>query len=107
MSDNGESSRGVNLDEMTPDTVRLAGSGIVSAKDAAGMLGLNERTVRRAIARGDLLAVKRGRSFQITLESLAHFLQQRAAGAARGSSRSPPADPPGNEVKTIAGAPLG
>ena len=36
-------------------------------------LGLNERAIRRAIQRGDLVAVKQGRSFKITLEALDDF----------------------------------
>ncbi len=36
----------------------------VSAREAAADLGLNERTIRRAIARGDLLATKEQASFE-------------------------------------------
>src|SRR4051812_31081636 len=48
-------------------------SGVVSAQDAALLLGVNERTVRRAIQRGELVARKAGRSFEITQEALDHY----------------------------------
>ncbi len=48
-------------------------SGMLSACAAAAVLGVNERTVRRAIARGELAAIKYGRSFRITPEALAHY----------------------------------
>ncbi|MGH2551648.1 MAG: ATP-binding protein, partial [Thermomicrobiales bacterium] len=49
----------------TPDTL--------SARDAALVLGVHERTVRRAIARGELPAVKRGGVFQIARDDLRQF----------------------------------
>ena len=45
----------------------------VSAKEAAEILGVNERTVRRAIARGDLPATKRGSAFLITREAIESY----------------------------------
>lgn len=48
-------------------------SGVVSVSEAALTLGVNERTIRRAIQRGDLVATKQGRSFQITLAALEDF----------------------------------
>ena len=50
-----------------------AGSERVSTQEAAAILGVNERTIRRAIARGELAAIKQGRSFQITPAALAHY----------------------------------
>src|SRR5919107_1655802 len=52
----------------TPDTSVL--SGVVSAREAAATLGVSERTIRRAIQRGELAATKQGRSFQIAAEAL-------------------------------------
>jgi non-specific serine/threonine protein kinase len=47
--------------------------GVVSARDAALALGRSERTIRRAIARGELAAFKQGRAFHITAEALARY----------------------------------
>jgi excisionase family DNA binding protein len=55
---------------------------LFSATDAAASLGVNERTIRRAIARGELAATKQGRSFAITLEALDRYRsgQDRSGG---------------------------
>jgi excisionase family DNA binding protein len=45
----------------------------LTAKEAARVAGVHERTIRRAIARGDLAATKQARLFQITLEALSHY----------------------------------
>ncbi len=50
-----------------------AGSGAVSAREAAAALRISERTIRRAIQRGDLAATKQGRAFRIAPESLAAY----------------------------------
>lgn len=42
----------------------------LSAREAAAALGLSERTIRRAIARGELPAVKRGGTYRIAPEDL-------------------------------------
>jgi excisionase family DNA binding protein len=55
--------RGPRPDRSPPD-------GVVTARAAAAILGVNERTVRRAIARGELPAAKRGRAFQIAPAAL-------------------------------------
>lgn len=68
-----------------PDNPTL--SGILSARAAASMLGVNEKTIRRAIARGELAAVKHGRSFQITPEALDRY-QARPGSPARPRTRS-------------------
>jgi non-specific serine/threonine protein kinase len=60
-----------------PDTGH--GSGVVSALEAAAILGVHERTIRRAIRRGELVAVKHGRSFQITQEALDQYRQRRVS----------------------------
>jgi non-specific serine/threonine protein kinase len=49
----------------------------LTAKEAARVAGVHERTIRRAIARGDLAATKRARIFQITPEALAQFQARR------------------------------
>jgi excisionase family DNA binding protein len=41
-------------------------SGVLSAREAATALGVSERTVRRAIQRGEIVATKHAGSFQIT-----------------------------------------
>src|SRR5207245_4470827 len=43
----------------TPDTGQDTAAASLSARAAAAALGVNERTIRRAIARGELAAVKR------------------------------------------------
>jgi excisionase family DNA binding protein len=45
-------------------------SGVLSAREAATALGISERTVRRAIQRGELSATKRSGSFHITPDAL-------------------------------------
>jgi excisionase family DNA binding protein len=66
-------------------------SGGFSAREAAARLGVNERTIRRAIARGVLAATKRGRAFVITPESLDDFREGRLGPGVRtfGSLRPP------------------
>jgi excisionase family DNA binding protein len=56
-------------------------SGLVSVKNAAALLGVHERTLRRAIARGDLPAIKEGRRFHIALEALDRYRTGRGGGA--------------------------
>jgi excisionase family DNA binding protein len=65
-----------------PAADAMGRDGLFSATDAAASLGVNERTIRRAIARGELTATKRGRSFAITLESLERYRarQDRSSG---------------------------
>ena len=68
--------------------------GLFSATDAAASLGVNERTIRRAIARGELAATKQGRSFAITLESLDRYrARQDRSGGQRGRLRLSPNSP--------------
>jgi excisionase family DNA binding protein len=59
-------------------------SAFVSARQAAELCGVSEKTVRRWIAAGRLKADKHGREFQISLADLAPF----------GASTARPADPP-------------
>src|SRR5215207_7308138 len=46
---------------------------LLTAKEAARVAGLHERTIRRAIARGELAATKRSRIFQIAPEALSQY----------------------------------
>ena len=64
---------------------------LFTATDAAASLGVNERTIRRAIARGELAATKQGRSFVITLESLDRYRarQDRSGGRQRAPAVEP------------------
>ena len=60
-----------------------ADNGPYSAREAAAMLGISERTVRRTIARGELVASKRAGVFRITPDALAQYCGRN------GKSRSP------------------
>ncbi|MGH2617821.1 MAG: ATP-binding protein, partial [Thermomicrobiales bacterium] len=71
-----------------PDTTGPTGA--ISAREAAALLGVNERTVRRAIGRGELPATKCGRSFQIAPEDLARLRSRRDGG----SRHAPPQTAP-------------
>ena len=51
-------------------------STVLSAREAAVELGVSERTVRRAIQRGEIAATKRAGSFQITPSALEHYRQR-------------------------------
>jgi excisionase family DNA binding protein len=53
-------------------------SGPFTVKEAARSLALSERTIRRAIQRGELGAAKRGKAFQISGDALARYRDQRA-----------------------------
>ena len=84
-----------------PDQRRSSDSGIAprvfSAREAADSLGLSERTIRRAIARGDLAANKRGRAFTIGADELARFGGQRGWIGSPSPSRQEEA-PPANAI---------
>src|SRR5687768_6444992 len=49
----------------------------MSARDAGARLNLSERTIRRAITRGELAAVKRGTSFRIAAADLERYATRR------------------------------
>ena len=49
------------------------GGRLFTAKEAARVAGVHERTIRRAIARGDLVATKRARVFQIAPMDLERY----------------------------------
>jgi excisionase family DNA binding protein len=67
-----------------PDSPR---SDHLTAQDAAGHLGVNERTIRRAIARGELRAEKQGGVFRISLAELERFRQVRSGVQSPGTGR--------------------
>src|SRR5262245_20632500 len=48
----------------------------LSTGEAAAALGVTERTVRRAIARGELAAVRRGGAYRIPSQEVARFAAQ-------------------------------
>ncbi len=86
------------MDERTADKALDGGvSGApdiwpLSARDAAAVLSVSERTVRRAIARGDLAATKRAGVYRLAQADLVRY-QARLAGAVRGQPRTLPAPP--------------
>ena len=51
--------------------------GPLTARDAAAELGVNERTIRRAIARGELAAFKHAGIYQISKSDLSQFQKNR------------------------------
>lgn len=60
--------------DRTADTGQAGGSAdLLSATMAADLLGVNERTIRRAIARGDLPATKRSGVYQIARGDLTAY----------------------------------
>jgi len=71
------------MDERT--TERKANGGVsgaadtwpLSAREAAAALGVSERTVRRAIARGELPAALRAGVYRIAPADLARYRQRR------------------------------
>jgi non-specific serine/threonine protein kinase len=80
-------------DERTPDTGQAAGAGrFLSAREAAALLGVTERTVRRAIGRGELPATKRAGVYRIAPDDLAQYRTQRRVPIppATSPSRNPP-----------------
>jgi excisionase family DNA binding protein len=73
-------------EERTPDTGQDIGAGVFSATAAAEFLGVNERTIRRAIARGELPAVKWGGVYQIAPADLRSYQAQHLIPGAHGAS---------------------
>jgi excisionase family DNA binding protein len=65
-----------------PEHSRGQANGL-SAQDAARQLGVSERTIRRAIARGALTGTKQGGVFHIAPEALARYRQRGARGPRR------------------------
>lgn len=57
-----------------------------SAIEVAHLLGVSERTIRRAISRGELAATKRGGAFQIGVTELARYQMARDRRRRRGGA---------------------
>src|SRR5262245_22479156 len=70
------------LPAATPDIYSL--SEAVSAREAADALGVSERTIRRAIDRGELPAIKLGRAFRIPRPVLDEYRAARDHPRRRG-----------------------
>lgn len=73
--------------DRTADTGQESAEAALTALEAAAELGVHERTIRRAIARGELAATKEGGLFRITAEALRHFQQQKQDGSAEHAGR--------------------
>ena len=86
------------MDERTVDGTAEGGlSGAadtwpLSAREAAQILGVSERTVRRAIVRGDLAAIKQAGVYRIAPADLARY-RARPARAASPQPRTLPTPP--------------
>jgi len=60
--------------DRTPDNGQAADAGgFLSAREAAAVLGVNERTIRRAIARGALPAIKQAGTYRIATGSVTGY----------------------------------
>ncbi|MGH2549251.1 MAG: ATP-binding protein, partial [Thermomicrobiales bacterium] len=82
-------------DQRTPDIKGPEDTGDwLSATEAALLLGVSQRTIRRAIANGDLPATKRSGVFQIALVDLEAYGIQRHLGDAS-------ANPPSSVVDSL------
>ncbi len=78
-------------DHRTPDTdVSATTEQAVTARMAADLLGFNERTIRRAILRGELPAIKRSGVFRIERDDLERYRAQRAATRQPIAPQAPP-----------------
>ena len=84
-----------------PSTGQDSSETLLTALEAAGRLGVHERTIRRAIASGELRAVKRAGVFQIHPADLDRFRSSRSpgsgtatndAGSSRGADAASPRD---------------
>ena len=67
------------LDTGTVSAPVAGAAGALTAREAAARLGVSERTVRRAIARGELAAAKYAGTFRIAPAALARY-RDRLAG---------------------------
>lgn len=73
-----------------PQPGEAASTDGLTAIEAAARLGVNERTIRRAIADGTLAATRRGKAFNISLDALEHFGRQRSGGGRDLRGQAPP-----------------
>jgi excisionase family DNA binding protein len=67
--------------DRTPDTGQDPAGAPLTAREAAARLGVNERTIRRAIGRGELPATKHAGVYQVTPQHLARYRARRPAHA--------------------------
>lgn len=76
----------------------------VSAREAANLLGVHERTIRRAIRRGELAGTKQGRSFVISLEALMRYRVRamRSTGSGEQAASDENFDAPAKSVNVVA-----
>jgi non-specific serine/threonine protein kinase len=85
------------LADQTPDTGRDEpgnAAPLLTAQEAAALLAVNERTIRRAIASGDLPAVKLHGAFRIEPTVLESWRQRRSAVTQAASQARLPGDGP-------------
>ncbi len=74
----------------TPD---MSASDLMTAQEAAARVGVNERTIRRAIASGNLLAFKQGGAFAIARADLDTWRRSRPThDVSAGTPRTPSPD---------------
>lgn len=65
----------------------------ITVAEAAAHLGVHERTVRRAIRRGEIEACKRGRALHLTQSSVEHYAQRERTRPRRTFQIAPPEPP--------------
>ena len=65
--------------DRTPDSGQDPAGAALTAREAAARLGVNERTIRRAIGRGELPATKHAGVYQVTSQDLARYRARRPA----------------------------
>ena len=63
--------------DRTPDSGQDPARAALTAREAASRLGVNERTIRRAIGRGELPATKHAGVYQVTSQDLACYRARR------------------------------
>lgn len=76
----------------------------LTAREAADRAGVNERTIRRAIGRGDLAASKHGGAFQIAPLDLDQYLRRRRRFRASGRNVTDPVpglDPAARRIRLV------
>jgi excisionase family DNA binding protein len=101
----------VNIERVARPHIRPL-TGALSAREAARLLGVHERTIRRAIREGQVEATKRGRAYAITPESLHRYRSARGERPAGSTSERPtltllpPPKRPGDH-QADASAPIG
>jgi excisionase family DNA binding protein len=78
-----------------------------SAVEAAGLLGVSERTIRRAIQRGELQATKSGRSFAIGSDDLEDFSKRLSSARTLESDVGQVSDPQPDSLQGYSGPLVG